>query len=217
MKKLLLVGCLLMTGQCWAVSTETLKEALPKIVELRITRIDTQTAEMKKKNRRRIEKFATSQFICSGAFVTGAGDILTAKHCVEDASAITVLVGDLEYQASVVAQSRMHDLALIRINTLNHPYFRLAPSLEQGQTIYVLGSPLGLTKSFSTGVVAKLGGDVNYIDCSVLPGNSGGPVFNEAGEMVGVATAGFIVMMGTTHLNLMQSLEAIYGFAMNGD
>jgi S1-C subfamily serine protease len=47
---------------------------------------------------------------------------------------------------------------------------------------------------------------------AVLPGNSGGPVLNEEGQLLGIATAGFIVFYGTTHLNVMQSLDAIIGF-----
>ncbi len=214
--KMLIVALLLSLFSitaCHGASTDTIAGVRDKVVELHITLIDAPKSE-ENKHKRKTENFA-SKALCSGAFVTSDGYILTAKHCTANVSDISVITNDLqEYKATVVAQSPTQDLALIRIDRQNTPHFRLAKSAVQGESIHTYGSPLGITGTYTTGVIARLNGDVTYIDCGVLPGNSGGPVFNDAGEMVGVATAGFIVLLGTTHLNVMQSLDSILCFAM---
>ncbi len=207
----LLLGLLSVTA-CHGASTDTIAEVRDKVVELHITlKDDPKTTE--NKQRRRVENFV-AKAICSGAFVTRNGYILTAKHCTEGSAEITVVTSDLqEYKATIVAQSDNQDLAVIRIDRQNTPQFILATSAEQGQTVHTYGSPLGITGTYTTGVIARQNGDVTYVDCGVLPGNSGGPAFNDDGEMVGVLTAGFIVMSGTTHLNVMQSLDSLAYFA----
>lgn len=209
----LLLG--LSTGTSRAASTDTVKTAQSKVVELHITLVDKNAQEMKK-NKRKVENF-TGHAVCSGAFITPNGGILTAKHCTEDAAIIAVITSDgQEYRATVIATSSVHDLALLSIDKHHTPYFSIADTSFQGQTIYVLGSPLGIGGVLNTGIIARLNGDITYIDCSALPGNSGGPAFNEDGDLVGIVTAGFIVLYGTTHLNIMQSIDAIYGFGRTG-
>ncbi len=211
----LIAGLFIFTvlGCARGASTDTIAGVRDKVVELHITQKDApRTSE--NKHKRKMENFA-AKALCSGAFVTRNGYILTAKHCTEGAAEITVVTSDLqEYKATVLAQSATQDLAIIRIDRQNTPYFDLARTAEQGEPIHTYGSPLGITGTYTTGVIARLNGDVTYIDCGVLPGNSGGPVFNDDGNMVGVATAGFIVFLGTTHLNVMQSLDSIMYFAL---
>lgn len=215
MRHLIGLAFITMLGSAYGASTDTFVTAGTKMVELRITRAPEVVKAMNKTGTPRIEKLS-EHAICSGAFVDSTGDILTARHCTEGADHIDVTpyTGG-EYRAVIVAQSKVHDLALIHIDALDTPHFILAKSLLLGEQIYVMGSPLGITGTINTGIVAKLNGDVNYIDCSALPGNSGGPAFNDDGELVGVVTAGFIVLYGTTHLNIMQSIAAIISFAMS--
>lgn len=196
-----------------AVSTATLSEVREKVVELRIEK-DVQAMETKKSKKVRIENLP-NQYTCSGAVITSQGDILTARHCTEGSSRIDVTFSDgREYRAVVLATSNRHDLALLHVDRFNTPHFTIATSITQGQYIYVMGNPVGITGSLSSGVVAKLNGDVDLIDVTVLPGNSGGPAFNQKGELVGITTAGIIVLMGFGHLNIMQSIDAIVGFAL---
>ncbi len=200
------------TATVHASSTDTIAAVREAVVELHITMKD-EPKSSEDKHRRKIENFA-EHATCTGEFVTSGGLILTAKHCTEGVEKITVVTYDRqEYKATVLMQSPTQDLAVLRVDKRNTPYLPLAKSVEQGQSIHTYGSPLGITGTYTTGVVARLNGDVTYIDCGVLPGNSGGPVFNDDGELVGVATAGFIVLYGTTHLNVMQSLDSIVGFA----
>lgn len=196
-----------------AASTDTITVAREKVVELKITHYEVEAVvESKHSKKQRMDM--DRHFFCSGAFVDSQGDILTARHCTELADKIVAVDSNgSEYRAVVVATSAIHDLALIRIDKLNTPFFKLADHVNVGEVIYVMGSPLGVTGALSTGIIAKLNGDETYIDAGVLPGNSGGPAFNENGELVGITTAGLICLLGTTHLNIMQSIEAIYGFA----
>lgn len=181
-----------------------------RIVELRITR--QQPAAMENRYKRRVEKFA-SKAVCSGSFVDNNGLIITAGHCAQDAASIEVVTSDNQhYEATIVATSSTHDLALLHIDRHGTPHFNLAEKVKRGQQIFILGSPLGITDTLSTGIIAKLDGDVLLVDCSALPGNSGSAVYNADGEMVGVLTSGFIVMLGTTHLNVVQSNDAIWFF-----
>lgn len=193
------------------VETVPVHHVEERIVELHITEAE-EAAPVKDKAKHHKENFA-AHALCSGAFIDSIGDIITARHCTEGAASIDVVTFDnREYRAVIVATSTTHDLALLHIDRLNTQYFTPAPEVKRGETVYILGSPLGIADTLSTGVVAKLGGDETLLDCSVLPGNSGSMVFDENQNMVGVATAGFIVILGTTHLNIAQGLDAVEFF-----
>lgn len=211
MKSLLagLLTFIALASSAYAASTETPVEQ--KIVELHITESED-AAPAKEKSKHHKENFA-AHALCSGAFIDSMGDIVTARHCTEGAASIDVVTYDnCQYRAVIVATSTTHDLALLHIDRLNTEYFRPATEVRRGETIYILGSPLGISDTLSTGVVAKIGGDETLLDCSVLPGNSGSTVFDENQNLVGVATAGFIVILGTTHLNIAQGLDAVKFF-----
>lgn len=215
--KSLLTGLLIISSLqiANAASTATISAVREKVVELRITRPEVLRALDTKKNKKiRIENLP-NQSLCSGAVITGRGDILTARHCVEGSSQIDVTFADgREYRAVVLAVSGRHDLALIHVDRFNTPFFNIAAGIAQGQQIYVMGNPVGVIGSLSSGIVAKRNGDIDFIDVTVLPGNSGGPAFNEKGELVGITTAGIIVLYGFSHLNIMQSIDAILGFGL---
>lgn len=185
-----------------------------KVVEIHMS-VDGPTTipEAKHKTRTTVTLPLKRAGTCSGEFVTRTGDILTARHCVDGFDTFEVQTFDSRrYTAIVIATSTAHDLAMVHIDRLNTPFFALASTVVRGQTIFVLGSPLGITDTLSTGIVARIGGDVTLLDCSALPGNSGGPVFDKERRLVGVLNAGFIVMAGVTHLNQAQGLDAIRFF-----
>ena len=182
-----------------------------KIVELRITRNDPTPAETKIKVGTKL--LPLGHGICSGEFIDSRGDILTAHHCTEGTDSIQVQTYDGRmYDATIIAESKIHDLAIIRIDRQDTPFFRLATTLTRGETVYTLGSPLGITDTLSKGILANIGGDALLLDCSFLPGNSGGPVFNERKELIGNVTAVFTIGFGVTHLGMAQSVDAIRSF-----
>ena len=144
------------------------------------------------------EMVAPEREVGSGFIIDPAGYIVTNRHVIADAYNITVtLQGGFTYDAQVVSTNEKPDLALLKIDA-GHPLptlrFGESDDLEVGDTVIAIGNPLGLASSVSTGVVSALNRNVdvtsfdNYIqtDAAINHGNSGGPLFNAEGEVVGV-------------------------------
>jgi serine protease Do len=133
----------------------------------------------------------------SGFIVSPDGYILTNAHVVKGASEVTVKMTDRrEYTAKVVGADERTDVAVIKIDGKNLPTVRVGdPSkLKPGEWVIAIGSPFGFENSVTAGIVSatsrSMGGN-NYApfiqtDVAVNPGNSGGPLFNLQGEVVGI-------------------------------
>lgn len=144
---------------------------------------------------------APSQSQGSGFIVSEDGQILTNQHVIKDASEIVVVLNDgREYTAKVIGEDPNTDVALIKIDAKNLPFLNLADSdeLEVGQWVAAIGNPLGLQATLTVGVVSAKGRnnlDIENIedfiqtDAPVNRGNSGGPLLNLDGEVVGMTTA----------------------------
>jgi serine protease Do len=133
----------------------------------------------------------------SGFIVSPDGYILTNAHVVNGASDVTVKMTDRrEYTAKVVGLDERTDVAVIKIEGKNLPTVKIGdPSkLRPGEWVIAIGSPFGFENSVTAGVVsatARSMGGSNYApfiqtDVAVNPGNSGGPLFNMNGEVVGI-------------------------------
>lgn len=183
-----------------------------KIVELHITFAPPPTTEAKKA-RKLMMKTKTGQAICSGSFVTPVGHILTARHCVEGTTEIIAVTNDgQEYKADITAISKNQDMAVIQIGRAPSPFFKVAERNIKGEPVLIIGSPLGITGLVTQGIVSKLAGDILFLDCTGLPGNSGGPVINAQGEIAGVVSAMVVVILGPAHLSVVQSAVSISYF-----
>jgi S1-C subfamily serine protease len=134
------------------------------------------------------------------AFVVSPnGHLLTCAHVVEDATEIEVSLGDNKYRASVVATNFVQDLALIRIQAQGLKALPLADSnqVKLAQDVRavgypfsdVLGTEVKITRGTVAGFVDEDHGKRFQIDAAVNPGNSGGPVVNESGHVIGVASS----------------------------
>lgn len=138
-----------------------------------------------------------SQSLGSGFIISSDGYILTNSHVVNAADEITVkLVDKREFKAKVVGADRRTDIALLKIDGQSLPAVRFGdPSkLKVGEWVVAIGSPFGFENSVTAGIVSAKGRSLpqeNYVpfiqtDVAVNPGNSGGPLFNLAGEVVGI-------------------------------
>jgi len=141
----------------------------------------------------------------SGVVFDADADILTALHVVNDADKITVTFADgSTFEAKIFARQPDNDIAGIR--ALGHPdqlavaTLGNANALNVGDDAIVIGNPFGLSRSLSTGVISGLHRSVQppgadkpmteliQFDASVNPGNSGGPLFNRDGDVVGIVS-----------------------------
>ena len=133
----------------------------------------------------------------SGFIVTADGYILTNTHVVENADQVTVKLTDRrEFTAKVIGADERTDVAVIKINATNLPIVRLGdPSkIRPGQWVLAIGSPFGFENSATAGIISATARNLpsdNYVpfiqtDVAVNPGNSGGPLFNLYGEVIGI-------------------------------
>jgi serine protease Do len=133
----------------------------------------------------------------SGFIVSSDGTILTNAHVVRDAKDVTVKLTDRrEFQAKVLGSDPKTDVAVLKIDATNLPTVPLgnARDLKVGEWVLAIGSPFGFENSVTAGVVSAKGRSLpadSYVpfiqtDVAVNPGNSGGPLFDARGEVVGI-------------------------------
>lgn len=141
----------------------------------------------------------------SGFMIHEEGYLITNDHVIEGSTELTVIVyrqatdglrKDEYKRIRIVASSALLDLALLKIEPDEEEQFVTVPladsnTLTQGQGVFAVGNPMGLERSLSEGIVAlksRLLAGQTYVQttAALSPGNSGGPLFNLAGEVIGV-------------------------------
>ncbi|WP_445150135.1 S1C family serine protease [Baekduia sp. Peel2402] len=139
----------------------------------------------------------------SGFVVDAKGDIVTNAHVVDGASAVSVTFSDgTKAKASVVGTDTATDLAVVRVSGVSasklHPLtLGASDDVEVGDGVLAIGSPFGLSETLTTGIVSALDrtitspsdktiGGAIQTDASINHGNSGGPLLNQDGEVIGV-------------------------------
>ncbi len=132
----------------------------------------------------------------SGFIVSADGYVLTNAHVVADASEVTVKLTDRrEFVAKVIGVDKRSDVALIKIAASGLPtvHFGDSSRIKPGQWVIAIGSPFGFENSVTAGVVSATARplDETYVpfiqtDAAVNPGNSGGPLFNVDGQVIGI-------------------------------
>lgn len=160
----------------------------------------------------------------SGFIVSADGKILTNAHVVEGADEVRVKLSDrTEKVAKVLGIDKATDVALLKIDAKNLRPVKFGDSdkLEVGEWVLAIGSPFSLEYTATHGIVSALGRELNsnYVpfiqtDVPVNPGNSGGPLFNMRGEVVGInsqiysRTGGYMGLSFAIPINIARSVEA---------
>ena len=133
----------------------------------------------------------------SAFFISKDGYLLTNRHVIDDASRITITLNDRrELDATLVGSDERTDIALLKVNGASFPELKIGDSnqLKVGEPVLAIGSPFGFDYSASAGIVSaksrNMSGETSVpfiqTDAALNPGNSGGPLFNQRGEVVGV-------------------------------
>lgn len=140
----------------------------------------------------------------SGVIISGDGYIVTNNHVVEGADKIEVTLNDKHvFPAELIGRDPSTDLALIKINGVNHPYIGFGNSDEVriGEWVLAVGNPFNLTSTVTAGIVSAKARNINILgtqgaiesfiqtDAAVNRGNSGGALVNMNGELIGINAA----------------------------
>ncbi len=193
------------------------KKVLPSVVDIRAEKkarpaqpflrdfFSPHSEDFFEKHRKQSEKKRLSESIGSGFIIGKEGYIITNDHVIDGAINITVVLQNKnEYKARVIGKDKMTDLAVIKIKAnKNIPTlsFGEASSIQVGSFAIAVGNPFGLSGSFTFGVISATGRTGIHIDknaafkhfiqtdASINQGNSGGPLLNIKGQVIGVNTA----------------------------
>ena len=169
------------------------EEVLPSVVNIRVKVVQEDMFGNKQ----------AGEGVGSGIVYREDGFIITNNHVVGEAAEIIVTLADgKEFPAELVGADANTDIAVIKINTkgLKPAAFTSIENVKIGQIAIALGSPFGLQKSVTMGVISALGRDIPALgdtipmvgllqtDATINPGNSGGPLVNSTGQVMGINT-----------------------------
>jgi len=182
-----------------AITKEVIEEVRKSVVLLSVNRLENPPVDAR-------------NALCSGSVINELGHVLTNFHCVYEQKTMNMFYWDEEdwheYKVKIIGVDPLADLALLEVIGLKRkvPYLKFAKlkDIHLGSEIFVLGHPMGMAWSLSKGIVSS---NERYsrhpyinsiqVDAAINKGNSGGPVVNNKGEIVGIAT----LMVSRTNQN----------------
>lgn len=164
-----------------------------------------------------------NQGLGSGVLISHDCYILTAAHVVDGSSDILVKTQDGKMRkASIIFIEKTADIALLQLNVIDkslvHATLGDSDDLVVGQNVYAIGSPYGLENSFSSGIISAFRGkdmlyngsvNVDFIqtDAAINSGNSGGPLFNSKGDVIGIASSILTVSGGSQGIGMVVAIN----------
>ncbi|MDK2777295.1 MAG: trypsin-like peptidase domain-containing protein [Pseudomonadota bacterium] len=142
----------------------------------------------------------------SGFIISNQGHALTNYHVVGENQQVLLINGDKQAYATVLYKDKVRDLALLKTDSRNfsQPISAINPEVFTGESVYIIGTPLTeeLDHTVTRGIISgiRMQNSMKFIqtDAAVNPGNSGGPAFNEKGEIVAIAVAGMFTDNGAS-------------------
>jgi serine protease Do len=179
--------------------TGILGEVLKKVVTIEIVNTGNVSVKGDDDERLLLNELNNISGIGSGFIISEDGYIITNSHVVSDANKIFVNHADERYQAELIGDDLFQDVALLKINTNKKlPFVEMKPNLKvkMGEKVIVVGNPYNLGASVSTGIVSAINRSIkgteyrNLIqtDAAINRGNSGGPMFNLNGDVIGITS-----------------------------
>ncbi len=155
----------------------------------------------------------------SGFIIEASGKIVTNYHVIENASSAKVNVNGVVYNVdTVVAYDKEIDIAVLKIDATNlTPVVTCSETIRTGATVYAVGSSKGLEETFSNGMVTHSSRDMDGVACiqhnaAISSGNSGGPLINEYGEVIGINT---FTLKDSQNLNFAIKVEELNNIKNN--
>ena len=202
-------------GTAWAVPpggyADLVEEVTPAVVFIEVTGKAQDVTSLTPRNmppqmRRFFEDFdqgqaRPSQGLGSGFIISEDGQIVTNHHVIAGAETVTVTLTDgRKLEAEVVGSDPMTDIALLKVTAdeaLPTVGFGTSETLRVGDEVVAVGNPFGLGGTVTSGIISALSRDIRsgpfddfiQTDAAINRGNSGGPLFNNAGDVIGVNTA----------------------------
>ena len=143
------------------------------------------------------ERYFNSRSLGSGFIISDDGYVITNHHVIKDADEIIVKLSDRrQFVAEVIGNDPRSDIALLKLDATGLPTVKLGSSenVKVGQWVLAIGSPFGFDASATAGIVSAKGRNLpsdNYVpfiqtDVAINPGNSGSPLFDLDGHVVGI-------------------------------
>lgn len=206
-------GMLLPTAQAAAPIdfSDLVAQVAPAVVRVTVVKKMTKEEQMQQQLPEMLKKFFGNQIVIpnppkpqteqksygSAFFISQDGYLLTNRHVVDDVKKVTITLNDRrELDADVVGRDERTDVAVLKVKGSHYPSLKIGNSdaLRVGEPVLAIGSPFGFDYSASAGIVSAtsrsmtVDSAVPFIqsDVALNPGNSGGPLFNQRGEVIGI-------------------------------
>jgi len=191
--------------------SDIVTQVAPAVVRVTVVKKMTKEEQMQQQLPEMLKKFFGNQIIIpnqpkpqseqksygSAFFISQDGYLLTNRHVVDDVKKVTITLSDRrELDAEVVGRDERTDVAVLKVKGSRYPALKIGNSdaLRVGEPVLAIGSPFGFDYSASAGIVSAtsrsmtVDSAVPFIqsDVALNPGNSGGPLFNQRGEVIGI-------------------------------